>query len=77
MNIKFLNLDNGGEYSSNEFKDLCKEVGIKREMTISYNPHRNGVAERKNHSIINFAKAMIHDKKFSMFLWDEACNITV
>jgi hypothetical protein len=29
---------NGGEYNSNEFKDLCKEAGIKRELTVSYNP---------------------------------------
>jgi hypothetical protein len=26
--------------------------GIKREMTVPYNPEQNGVAERKNRSII-------------------------
>ena len=37
-NIKSLRSDNGGEFTSNEFKDFCKEAGIKRELTTSYNP---------------------------------------
>ena len=32
--IKF----NGGEFTSNEFKELCKDLGIKRELTTPYNP---------------------------------------
>jgi transposase InsO family protein len=46
---KFLRSNNGGEYTSKEFKCFCKEVGIKRELlTLPYNPQQNGVAERKN-----------------------------
>ena len=40
--------DNGEEFTSNEFKDLCKDSGIKRELTTSYNPQKNGVVERNN-----------------------------
>jgi hypothetical protein len=36
--IKVLRLDNGGEYTSNNFKDFRKEKWFKREFTISYNP---------------------------------------
>ena len=43
--IKILRSDNGGEFTSNEFNDLCKESGIKRELTIPYNPQQNGVEE--------------------------------
>jgi transposase InsO family protein len=35
--IKILRSDNGGEYTSNEFRDFCKEAGIKREMTVPFN----------------------------------------
>jgi transposase InsO family protein len=65
--IKVLRSDNGGEYTSNDFKDFCKEAGIKRELTVSYNPQQNGVAERKNWSIIGSSRAMIHDQDFLCF----------
>ena len=43
--IKTFRSDNGGEFTSNEFKDLCKESGIKREFSTPYNPQQNGIAE--------------------------------
>ena len=36
--INTFQLDNGGEFTSNEFKELCKELGIKRELSTPYNP---------------------------------------
>jgi transposase InsO family protein len=36
--IKILRLDNGGEYTSNEFGSFCIDVEIKRELTTPYNP---------------------------------------
>jgi transposase InsO family protein len=44
--IKISRSDNGGEFTSDEFKPLCKEVGIKRELSTPYNTQKNGVAER-------------------------------
>ena len=46
--IKTIRSDNGGEFTSNEFKELSKEAGIKRELSTPYNPQQNGVAEQKN-----------------------------
>ena len=50
--IKTLISNNGGEFSSNEFKYFCKEAGIKREVTTPYNPQHNGMEEINNRSII-------------------------
>jgi hypothetical protein len=36
--IKILRSDNGGEYTSKEFVNFCKDIGIKRELTTPYNP---------------------------------------
>ena len=36
--IKIFRSDNGREFTSNEFKELCKDSGIKRELTTLYNP---------------------------------------
>jgi hypothetical protein len=75
--IKVLRSGNGGEYTSKEFNNFCIEVGIKREFTVAYNPQQNGVVERKNKTIIEATKAMIHEQSLPMNLWVEACMTTV
>ena len=75
--IKILRSDNGGEYTYTEFNDFCKEAGIKRELTVPYNPQQNRVAERKNRTIVEAAKAMVHDQSLPMFLWEEASITTL
>ena len=46
--IKALKTDHGHEYLSEQFKELCDEKGIKRQLTIPYTLRRNGAAERRN-----------------------------
>jgi transposase InsO family protein len=75
--IKTLRSDNGGEYTSKEFVNFCKYVGIKRELTTPYNPQQNGVAERKNRTILEAVKTMIHDQDLPMCLWEEATMVAV
>jgi transposase InsO family protein len=75
--IKILSSDKGGEYTSNEFGSFCGDVRIKRELTTPYNPQQNGVAERKNRTIMEAVKTMIHDQDLSMHLWAEAVRTTV
>jgi transposase InsO family protein len=70
--IKILRSDNGGEYTSKEFVNFCKDVGIKRELTTPYNPPKNGVAEWKNITILEAVKTMIHDKDLPMCLWEKS-----
>jgi transposase InsO family protein len=70
-------LDIGGEYTSNEFKDFYKDEGIKRDLTISDNPLLNGVAERKNQSVIGSFVEMVHDQEFHVLLWERACKMTM
>ena len=43
--IKNLRSDKGREFTSEEFKELCRESGIKRELTTPYDPQQNCVAE--------------------------------
>jgi hypothetical protein len=69
--IKILRSYNGGEYTSKEFMNFSKDVGIKRELTIPYNPQQNGLAERNNRMIMEVMKTMIHDQDLPMFLWPE------
>ena len=60
--IKTFLSENGGEFTSNDFKDLCKESRIKRELFTPYNPQQNGIAEWKNRTMMEAARAMLHDQ---------------
>ena len=75
--IKILRFNNGGEYTSKEIIAFCKDSGIKREMIVPYNLEQNGVAKRKNRSIEESVKGMLHDQDLLKFLWDEATKIAV
>lgn len=59
--IKALRSKNGGEYVSQQFKDFYAAEGIKLELMMPHNPQQNGVAEKKNRSIMGVARAMLHD----------------
>ena len=41
--IKTLRSYIGGEFTSEEFKEVPRESGIKRELSTPYNPHPNGL----------------------------------
>lgn len=70
--ISKLKCDNGGEYTSHDFKSLCKENGICIEYTSPYTPEQNGTAERFNRTLIDKARAMIEDAQIHRRFWGEA-----
>ena len=75
--IKTFRSDNGGEFTSNEFKELCRDLGIKRDLTNPYNLQQNWVVERKNRMIMESAREMLHDQYIPMHLWEEDARTTV
>ena len=66
--IRVLRSNNGGEYTSEDFDGFCRQEGIRRQLTVSYTSEQNGVAERKNRSIVGAARAMLHDQSSFLFL---------
>lgn len=66
--IKILRTVNGGEFTSNEFIDFCNKGRIMKETILPYNPEQNSVAKRKNNTIMEAARAMLHDQKLPKFL---------
>jgi len=75
--IKCLHADRGGEFTSQDFNDFCKENGIKRQLTAAYTPQQNRVIERKNRTIMNLVWSMLLEKKIPKMFWPEAVNWTV
>jgi transposase InsO family protein len=72
--IRILRTDNGGEFESLQFEDFCKSTGIKRQLTVPYNPQQNGVDERKNRTICEAARAMMFDQDLPNSLWAKATS---
>eukprot|EP00253_Pinus_taeda_P008645 PITA_08645 len=74
LHIKFLRIDKGGEYISKEFLRFCRENGIHKQFTARYTPQQNGVAERKNRTIMDMARSMLKEKHLPNDYWAEAVN---
>ncbi|CAN6541722.1 unnamed protein product [Malus baccata var. baccata] len=75
--LKKLRSDKGGEFTSTEFNAFCESIRMERQLTVSYTPQKNGVSERKNRTIVEMAKSMLHEKKLPYKLWGEAVNTAV
>ena len=52
-------------------------MGIRREFTYRYTPKQNGVAERKNWSIMEATQAMLEEKSMPKFYWAKAIRTAV
>ncbi|KAK8934943.1 hypothetical protein KSP39_PZI014634 [Platanthera zijinensis] len=75
--LKVLRTDRGGEYTSRLFDDYCREWGISHQLTAAYSPQQNGVAERKNLTIMNMASSMVKGKGLPKKYWAEAVQVAV
>jgi transposase InsO family protein len=64
----------GGEFNSIEFKDLCEENGIERQLTSAYTPQQNGIAERTNRSVMDMVRSMMAGKDIPKEFWPEVVN---
>ncbi|GJW46067.1 putative ribonuclease H-like domain-containing protein [Tanacetum coccineum] len=72
--VKIIRSDNGTEFKNKVMDDFCKEKGIKREYSVARTPQQNGVAERKNRTLIEAARTMLADSKLPTTFWAEAVS---
>lgn len=76
--IRTLHSDRGGEYTSTEFKQHLKSRGMEAKLTVHDTPQHNGVAERRNRTIIERGRAIFHaTKHLPKYLWAEAASHVV
>jgi hypothetical protein len=66
--------DHGKEFENNKFAEFCSSEGIHHEFSSPITPQQNGVVERKNRTLQESARAMIHAKKLPYHFWAEAMN---
>nr|GEV77447.1 hypothetical protein [Tanacetum cinerariifolium] len=73
LNVKIIISDNEGEFRK-KMHEFCSWKGIKREFSNTRTPQQNGVAERRNMTLIKAARTMLADAKLPVTFWAEAVN---
>lgn len=64
--------DGGGEFNSKEMEEFCAAKGIEHEVTAPYTPQHNGIAERRNRTLLDMARCMLKGKGLPHSFWGEA-----
>ena len=75
--LKFLRSNRGGEFISNEFNNSYFERGIKRQVSAPGTPQQNGIAKRRNRSIMDCGRTLMIEKNVSIKYWKESISILV
>ncbi|KAJ9538953.1 LOW QUALITY PROTEIN: hypothetical protein OSB04_031686 [Centaurea solstitialis] len=72
--VKVIRSDNGTEFKNADLNSFCEEKGIERQYSAPRTPQQNGVAERRNRTLIEAARTMLADSKLPITFWAEAVN---
>ncbi|GJT63029.1 putative ribonuclease H-like domain-containing protein [Tanacetum coccineum] len=66
--------DNGTEFKNKVMDDFCREKGIKREYSVAKTPQQNGVAKKRNRTLIEAARTMLADSMLPTTFWAKAVS---
>ncbi|CAM8998987.1 unnamed protein product [Rhodiola kirilowii] len=66
--------DHGKEFENAALADFCSKRGITQQFASPITPQQNGVVERKNRTIQEIARVMLHAKSVPLKFWAEAMN---
>ncbi|GJW68471.1 putative ribonuclease H-like domain-containing protein [Tanacetum coccineum] len=72
--VKIIRSDNAIEFKNKIMDDFCREKCIKREYNVARTPQQNGVAERRNRTLIEAARTMLANSKLPTTFWAEAVS---
>nr|GEZ14543.1 hypothetical protein [Tanacetum cinerariifolium] len=72
--VKVIRCDNGTEFKNREMNQFCEMNGILGQFSVARTPQQNGVAKRRNRTLIEAARAMLADSKLPITFWAEAVN---
>lgn len=72
--IKSIRSDNGTEFKNSVIEDFCNKKGITQNFSAVRTPQQNGVAERKNRTLIEAARSMITEAGLKGCFWAEAVS---
>lgn len=71
---KIFRTDRGGEFVNQELQSFLNRHGIVIQKTVHDSPQQNGIAERKNRTLMDAVRSMLQHKNLPNYLWAEAMN---
>nr|GEW35848.1 putative ribonuclease H-like domain-containing protein [Tanacetum cinerariifolium] len=72
--VKIIRCYNRGEFKNKEMNELCTRKRIKREFSNARTSQLNGVAKRRNRTLIEAARIMLANAKLPITFWAQAVN---
>nr|GEU43220.1 ribonuclease H-like domain-containing protein [Tanacetum cinerariifolium] len=72
--VKVIRCGNRTEFKNKEMNQFCEMKGILRQFSVARTYQQNGVAERRNMTLIEASRTMLADTKLPTILWAEAVN---
>ena len=66
--------DNGSEFKNYTLDEFLSEEGIRHQYSAAYTPQQNGVAERKNQTLIEMGRSMLAEFKTPLNFWAEGIS---
>src|SRR4051812_21125934 len=70
--IMAIRSENGTEFKNYTRNEFLSDEGIKHQYSAAYTPQQNGVAVRKNMTLIEMERTMLDEYKSPYKLWAEA-----
>ncbi|GJR66533.1 putative ribonuclease H-like domain-containing protein [Tanacetum coccineum] len=61
--VKVIRCDKGTKFKNKEMNQFCEMKGILRQFSVARTPQQNGVAERRNRTLIEAARTILVDSK--------------
>nr|GEX52130.1 putative ribonuclease H-like domain-containing protein [Tanacetum cinerariifolium] len=74
LKVKVIRCDNITEFKNSDLNQFCGLKGIKREFSVPRTPQQNGLAERKNKTLIEAARTLLANLLLPIPFWAEAVN---
>nr|GEY61812.1 retrovirus-related Pol polyprotein from transposon TNT 1-94 [Tanacetum cinerariifolium] len=75
VKVKQIRTDNGTEFRNHELESFYDEKGISQNFSSLYTSEQNGVAKRKNKTLIKAARTMLNRSVLSKHFWTEVVKI--
>jgi hypothetical protein len=72
--IDTIRSDHGKEFENTKFDDFCNKIGYMHEYSTPHTSQQNKVVERKNRTLQELVRTMLHEYTIPKFLWVEAVN---